>query len=343
MPKMKHHFKTKFVSAALILSTALVFGGCGSKKAYMTYDIDATRTTFEPGDSYMEITGNSAVSSEGISLMTKDLTVIKGDEKSRLKGNPEFNAKAVFVADNDNNEALYVKHCFKRLYPASLTKLMTALVTYKNMENLEENFIVTKDCLDLPDPYAKKMGLQVGDSVKIHDLLRAALIPSYNDAAKVLAIAVAGSEKEFVKMMNDEAKELGATRTHFTNCHGLHDKNHYTTLYDLYLIEHELMKNSDFVKTVNTPSVDIKYKNTYGTEKVFTLKSTNGFLTGATSIPEGITVVGGKTGTTDEAGACMLLYIKDSAGKGYYAGVLGATDHLNLYAALTSIFNAIGK
>lgn len=328
------------IFTAVVFITGLTIAGCGIDMNYMTFDSDAARTTFEPGI-VLESNSDENATESGISLMTSDLTVIKGNEKSTLSGNPKFNAKAVFVADDDENKPLYVKHALKKLYPASLTKIMTAYVAYKYCDDLEKKFIVTEDCLELPDAYAKKMGLQVGDSITIHDLLRASLIPSCNDAAKSLAVAVAGSEEEFVSLMNDEALNLGATRSHFTNCHGLHDKNHYTTLYDLYLIMHELMKNPDFVKCISSANTEINYNDTYGNPKTVTMKSTDQYLTGSAEVPEGITVIGGKTGTTDEAGSCMLLYVKNSSGKGYFTGILGSSDSLNLYASLSTIFDAI--
>ncbi len=334
--------KYRLVCIALLLCLAL--SGCGSKAFMMPFSEEAGNAVYEPGTVISsETTSGSAVNASGssVSLMAEDLCVIDGYHMSELAGNPEFNAKAVFVVNDEGNSPLYVKHCFKRLYPASLTKLMTALVAYKYCDDLERTFTVTEDCLKLPDPYAKKMGIQVGDTFTIHDLLRATLIPSYNDAAKALAFAVAGSEENFVKLMNEEAKNIGATRSNFTNCHGLHDKNHYTTLYDLYLMFHELMKNDDFVNTVGNGELDINYNDTYGNTKTKQLISTDQFLTGGATLPEGITVVGGKTGTTDEAGACMLLYIRDSAGNGYYAGILGASDHINLYAGFSTIFNSL--
>lgn len=318
----------------LITAIALLMTGCNGKvPAYMPYGDGGTAVT-----AYKPVNDTENIYDR---LMTDNLSVIDSKNKGRLNNDPSFNASAVFVSNESENKAIFSKACFKKLYPASLTKLMTAYVAYKYSPDLNKQFTVTTESVKMPDPYAKVAGLKDGDKVSVHELLNAALVPSANDAAKALAYAVSGSEDEFVKLMNKEALNLGAVGSHFTNSHGLHDKANYTTLYDLYIIFHELLKNDDFVKIIGQSEYTLKYKNYLGNDISKKMNSTNQYLTGLQNVPKGYTIVGGKTGTTDEAGFCMLICTADSNGTGYVAGILKASDSLNLYAQFSTIFENI--
>lgn len=312
---------------ALIILTGLILSGCSNQAiAYFPY-----------GDGKVQ-TGAYDIAKEekNLPLMSEGLCLPTDKKINELKGKPSFNAKAVIVSNDENT--IYSKNALKKMYPASITKLMTAYVVLKKESNLEKTVKITADMVKLSDPYAKKIRLMDGDELTIRQLLNAALVTSANDAAKALAFVVAGSEEKFAVLMNEEAKKIGATHSRFINCTGLHDQAHYSTLYDLYLIFNELLKNTEFVKIINQSSYTMKYKNFAGVEVVREMSSTNQYLTGTYKVPDGYIVVGGKTGTTDEAGYCILMSFKSSAGKDYVAGVLKASDTLNLYAQLGTIF-----
>lgn len=278
---------------------------------------------------------------EAYSFMGKDLCIPDENFVNQLKGSPSFNAEAIFVSNESKGLTVYSDKCFKKLYPASLTKLMTAYVTLKYADNLEERAVVTAESKKIGVPFAKLMGLMENDSITLRTLLNATLVHSSNDAAKVLAFQVAGSEEEFVKLMNKEALSLGAVDTHFTNPHGLHDPSNYTTLYDIYLIFHELLKDERFLSIIGQKSYEAKYQNGLGGAVIKKLNSTNGYLLGTYTAPKQFVIHGGKTGTTDEAGNCMIIYSSSPSGEKYIAGIMKATDQVNLYAGFSSIFENI--
>ena len=311
----------------LMFLAGIMLTGCGSNTiAYFPYgDGGVTVRAYEITDSNYRLP-----------LMSEGVCVLTDKNINNLTDKPSFNAKSLIVSSNE--ETIYSKNCLKKMYPASLTKMMTAYVVFNKENNLERTVKIDGEAIKINEPFAKKMGLSAGDEFTIRQLLNAALVTSANDAAKALAVAVAGSEEKFASLMNEEAKKLGATHTKFVNSTGLHDNAHYSTLYDLYLIFNELLKNPEFVKIINQGSYIVKYKNFAGIEITKTILSTNQYLTGIYKVPDGYTVIGGKTGTTNEAGSCIFMSFKNSAGKNYIAGVLKASDSLNLYAQLGTIF-----
>jgi hypothetical protein len=311
----------------LVLLTGIMLTGCGNDNiAYFPYG-DSGNT----GGAYEVKTSDT-----GLSLMSDGLCVLSDKNVNNLTDKPSFNAKSVIVSSDE--EAIYSKNCFKKMYPASLTKMMTAYVVFAKEKNLDRTVKIDGESIKISEPLAKKIRLMDGDEVTIRQLLNAALVTSANDAAKALAVAVAGSEEKFAALMNEEAKKIGATHSRFVNSTGLHDTAHYSTLYDLYLIFNELLKNPEFVKIVNQGSYTMKHKNSAGVEVVKTMSSTNQYLAGVMKVPDGYTVIGGKTGTTDEAGSCILMSFKSSSDKKYIVGVLKASDALNLYAQLGTVF-----
>ena len=158
-----------------------------------------------------------------------------------------------------------------------------------------------------------------------------------------MAIAehIAGSEEKFVGMMNRRARELMANNTHFVNSNGLHDENHYTTAYDLYLIFNECIKNDEFVNIIQNEAYTAVYTGTDGSVKETVFKPTNLYAKGEAEKPQNVTIIGGKTGTTEEAGYCLLLLEKDSHDNSYISIVMGASDKPALYADMTSLIQAI--
>lgn len=310
-----------------VLLAVIMLTGCGNNAiAYFPYDDSgAVRRAFD-----------TTVSDVKVPLMSEGLCVLKDKNVNILKDRPSFNAKSVVVA---NDEApIYSKNVFKKMYPASLTKMMTAYVVFKTESNLDRVVKIDGEAIRITEPYAKKIRLMDGDEVTIRQLLNAALVTSANDAAKALAVAVSGSEEKFAVLMNEEAKKIGATHSRFVNSTGLHDDAHYSTLYDLYLIFNKLLEIPEFVEIVHQGSYTMKYKNSAGAEVTATMSSTNQYLAGILKVPDGYTVIGGKTGTTDEAGSCILMTFKSSADKNYIVGILKASDALNLYAQLGTVF-----
>lgn len=315
----------------LCCSCTFLLSGCGSKPiAYMKYGEKSSKEI-----SYRLDRNDKEADYD---LMATDLTLLSSTSVNLLNNSPNFNADAIFVSNETKHQTVFSQNVSNLIYPASLTKLMTAYVALKHGGDLSKEFIVTDEARKITIPYAKLMGLLENDHISLETLLNATLVHSSNDAAKSLAIAVAGSEEEFVKLMNQEAIHLGAIDTHFTNPHGLHDKAHYTTLYDLYLIFHALLKDERFVKIIGQKEYIATYQNGLGGRVQKTLLSTNQYLLGNFPLPNGYTIFGGKTGTTNEAGYCMMIYASSTSGERYIIGIMKASDTLNLYAGFSSIF-----
>ena len=178
---------------------------------------------------------------------TKDLCVTAGDvafEDENLQ-----TAEAGTIMDLSTHEVLFAQNVHERLYPASLTKVMTALVAIR-YGNLDDVITIDENALDI-DPESSVCYLELGDQYTLKQLIYGMLLASGNDAANAIAWHVGGSLEGFVSLMNQEAAAIGATNSHFMNAHGLQDENHYTTPYDMYLIFNEAIKYSTFTDAIN--------------------------------------------------------------------------------------------
>ena len=171
-------------------------------------------------------------------------------------------------------------------------------------------------------------------------MLKCISVASANDACVAMAEYISGNEEEFVKQMNERAKGLGMENTHFVNCHGLHDDDHYTTAYDLYLIIKEFSKHDLAYVIDSLDTYDFTYTDADGNEQVVTIEPTNEFLTGEVNFPDGYSIGSWKTGTTEEALNCLIMELKnDSTGEEYIALVAGADGKEALYSAMTELIN----
>lgn len=250
-------------------------------------------------------------------------------------------AGAAGLFDLNRKEVIYAKNIHEKMYPASLTKIMTALVAlkYGNPEDL----ITASSNVKITEAGAQLCNLKEGDTLTLDQALHALLMYSANDAAVAIAEHVGGSVDKFAEMMNQEAVRLGATNTHFVNPHGLHDESHYTTVYDLYLIFNEVMKYEKFNEIIRMTSYQTVYNDKSGNAREFDFGTTNLYLKGTYSAPEKITVLGGKTGTTSSAGGCLILLSKDASGSPYISVVLKAKDRGILYDDMTALLEEINK
>lgn len=267
-----------------------------------------------------------------------DLCVVT-DEASY---NPDFvTSQAAALFDMDDREVLYSKDVFERMYPASITKIMTALVAIKEGD-LKSRVLVTDDAV-ITEPGATLCGIEPGDTLTLEQLLYGLMLPSGNDAGAAIAVHIAGSIEAFSDMMNQEAVRLGATGTHFVNPHGLNDPDHYTTAYDLYLIFNEALKYPVFRQIVGTTAYTANYHNKNSEPVSKTWKGSNWFMTGERETPDGLKVFGGKTGTTKAAGYCLIMASRDDSDKEYISVVLKADSRPHLYDNMTNIISKIVK
>ena len=239
----------------------------------------------------------------------------------------------------EDREVLYAKGMYEKIYPASVTKIMTAVVAFKygNM-----NDMVTINWRDLElETGSQVCGFRIGDRVSMQELMHGLLVHSGNDAAMAVARHVGGSAKSFVEMMNAEAQAIGATGTHFTTPTGLHDPDHYTTVYDIYLMLNEAIRYTEFVDIMQVAVYDLKCESKDGVEKHITLDSTDHYLTGEARPPKDVSVLGGKTGTTSAAGNCLALVAQNAFGQPYIAIVVGASDKERLYVDMNQLLAQI--
>ena len=267
-----------------------------------------------------------------------DLCVVT-DEASY---DPDFvTSQAAALFDMDDREVLYSKDVFERMYPASITKIMTALVAIKEGD-LKSRVLVTDDAV-ITEPGATLCGIEPGDTLTLEQLLYGLMLPSGNDAGAAIAVHIAGSIEAFSDMMNEQAVRLGATGTHFVNPHGLNDPDHYTTAYDLYLIFNEALKYPVFRQIVGTTAYTANYHNKNSEPVSKTWKGSNWFMTGERETPDGLKVFGGKTGTTKAAGYCLIMASRDDSDKEYISVVLKADSRPHLYDNMTNIISKIVK
>lgn len=215
-----------------------------------------------------------------------------------------LNSEAAILVEVSTGRILYEKNSTKQMYPASTTKVLTAILVIENCE-LDEIVTVRESSLsNIPSGYVT-CNLQVGEQLSVKDLLYALMIPSANDAAYVLAEYVAGSVDDFSVMMNDKARELGCKTTHFVNPNGIHEDSHYSSAYDLYLIADYAMKNEFFRTLVATTEYTLPATEKYPNEDRV-LETTNELLNENSRKYFYKNAIGIKTGYTSKAGNCLI-------------------------------------
>ena len=221
---------------------------------------------------------------------------------------PETYAPSCLLMEESSGKILYSKNANSVMYPASTTKMMTAILTIENC-NLSDIATVSHNAVfSIPDGYSTA-SLVEGEELTIEQLLNVLLIPSANDAAVVLAEHIAGSVESFSEMMNNKATEIGCRNTHFVNPSGIHDENHYSTAYDLALIGRYAMQLPTFRSIVSKTRYSLPITNKYDKEdRIF--NTTNDLLKpNYTDSPTNYYykyATGAKTGYTDPAGHCIV-------------------------------------
>ena len=218
-------------------------------------------------------------------------------------------AKAALLVELDSDMILYEQNAYERVYPASITKVMTALLVLEAVDNgvlsLDDVITAGPTTWQGLDESSSNQKIQVGEQLSVQDLLYCLMVASANEAANVLAVAVSGSIENFVDRMNERAEELGCTGTNFVNPDGMPSLDHYTTAYDLYLIAKEAMKNETFCSIAATTECYIEPTNMTETQRHFF--NTNGLLSNKKY--QGYMypyATGIKTGSTSDAGYCLL-------------------------------------
>ena len=254
-------------------------------------------------------------------------------------------ADGYFIASLDRFSSSFTKfhNPYKRLPMASLTKLMTALIVLENCPNLNNEYYVSTDAVDL-EKDVSKANLRAGDKLTIRDLLYGLLVPSGNDAAMCLAENVFNNYDNFIIAMNNEAERLGAVNTHFANPHGLDSDYHFTTAYDMFLITRELMKYPIFKDITTIREYNSNITQSDGTIRTEKWMSTNYFVTEELLMSSNVLLEGSKTGNTTNAGNCLVLVVSDKkTGHKYISVVLNAKSKRNSYYNSNALLSAIPK
>jgi len=302
-----------------------IFNGCKTYSYDIPYDVNTDISAYRYGS-------NNA--SKMLSSFTKDICVVNEDINVSKADLSLAGAGCLF--DRTTKETLYSKAANESLHPASTTKIMTALLALKYGKL--EDILTASANVEIKESGAQLCGFKEGDKATLEQVLNALLIYSGNDAGVMIAEYVSGSEEAFANLMNEEAKKLGATNTHFVNAHGLTDDSHLTTAYDLYLIFNEALKYDKFKEIINQKTYQTSYSSKDGGTKKMDFENTNRFINGKFSSPSSVTVIGGKTGTTDAAGACLVLYsVNDSSGDEYISVVMNSETTDSLYENMNSI------
>lgn len=273
--------------------------------------------------------------------VAEKLCVNANENISYKSVNTDMALSAAGLFSLNDEEILYGRNIYKKIYPASTTKILTALVALK-YGNLDDVVTVSKTATEFP-PAASLCGIKEGDKLTLRELLYGLLIPSGNDAAVAIAEHISGDVENFAKLMNKEAYDIGATHTHFVNPHGLHDDNHYTTAYDLYLIFNQCIQYDEFIKIVSEIKHDMPVTNADGTTRTVQLETTSLYGLGKADKPEQLTVIGGKTGNTGEAKRCLILLSKNDQGHSYVSIVMGAETKPLVYENMNKMLNAVSE
>lgn len=269
-----------------------------------------------------------------ILLLFFTLLLSTGYKSAAKEGEPEIKSASAILMQADTGRIMFEKAADAKAYPASTTKIMTALLAIENLDPTA-TLTVSETAIQI-DRDGSNMGLLKDEVLTIEQLLYGLLVHSANDAANVLAEAVAGDIASFVDQMNVRAAELGMTGTHFVNAHGYHDEEHYTTARDLLKLASSAMENPLFRTIVNTATYEIPATNKYKEPRILSnnnslvnpMRERRYVYSGAAGI---------KTGHTSNAGSCLVSYA-ERKGLAYYCVTLNApVDYTGNYSFLDSI------
>ena len=318
---MKSRILCLFLSAVILLS--LTAGFTAAYAVPGSTEEPAATSSADGEDNGSESDRPSPTSSPSASASPSSSPAAESGESAEASAAPSATAnprvdesgrpilpdrETAILLDRNTGDVLFEKDADKRMYPASTTKIMTALLVLeaidRNELNLESSYRITADMLEGLPADGSSMSLKVGEAITVQYLLDGLLVASGNDAAQALAIIVCGDIETFVQRMNDKAAELGLENTHYVNPHGLHDEDHYTTARDLATVTQQAMEYPTFREIVAMPQVVIPESE--GNVRR-ALISTNGLIsTLRYSDYYYQYATGVKTGRTTEAGNCLV-------------------------------------
>ena len=306
--------------SALALGLALLLNAAPLPQAFAVED-DTDASSSDSADS------TDTADKTAVTTADSDPTVTAAAANA-----PALDATAALLVSPESDMVLYEKNADEKRYPASTTKIMTALLTLENVSDLSA--VVTAEASDFENVTAdsSNAGIKLGEQVTVKDLLYALMLPSANEAAYMLARHVGGSWEQFVDMMNERAAELGCTGTHFCNPCGLHEDDHYTTAHDLYRIAKQAMKDATFRDIVSTVQHRMAKTNLHEERIILT---TNQLIFSSFQPWSYANCLGIKTGHTSQAGNCFVGYAEYGDAK-LFSVVLGCSSSSKEYPTIAS-------
>ena len=272
----------------------------------------------------LPVMAEEAESEEEEEVLTEEEAPAEAEQEGVLLP-PEINCKGAILVELNSDSTVFELNADERLYPASLTKIMTCLLALEH-GNLSDVITVDGSLFADMDEDASAVGLQDGELLTLEELLYCVMVPSANDASLVVADHIGGSVEKFVDMMNQKAIELGCTGTHFVNPDGLHDENHYTTPRDMAIITKAALESETFRTICGTSVHELPETNAHSKQMLYT---TNYFLsTILTPDYYWEKVSGVKTGFTTPAGRCLVSLVDEGEYR-YLSVVMGCEDEYN--------------
>lgn len=302
------------LSAALLIILLIPKGEQPKPEVSDTNQTNATENVVEALNPYKDLTEFSVVLAE------------------------EINSEFAVIINSDTGEILAQKNYQNKMYPASLTKIMTLLVALDNIENLTDTYEMSYRIIDPPYRQGASMaGFSSGEKVRIIDLLYGIILPSGADATCGIADYVSGSEKEFVVLMNKKCEELGLLNTHFANSSGLFDEQNYTTAYDMAIILREALKN-DIARQILSKSDYTTSATPQHPDGIYMDSTLSHYIRG-NETDNNTKILGGKTGFVSESGNCIASFAVSQSGNNYImvtgkaeSGKKAAKDHISVYS-----------
>lgn len=291
-------------------------------------------------------TAQSTAATQTIAATTQQTTNYfqqqsQGFLRTAMTLKPEVNANFAILVDADAGLVVAEKNGSAKMYPASMTKVMTLLVACEHITDLNEKLEITQDIVDyVKKEGASNCGFKAGEQVTMQDLLYGLILPSGADAALALVRRIAGSEEQFVTLMNQKAQQLGiSATTHFTNCTGLYNDNHYSTAEDMAIIMRAAAQNSVAATILTTRSYTTQANNKRSTGLSFS----NLFLKRIDTQTTGGQVNFAKTGYVAKAGNCAVSYFTAASGR-HYICVTGKTSGAwNVVSAHAALYSQYAK
>ena len=315
--------KTKII-ACICLIVLIVVCSVLSNKEISKHKNDSSQNVSDD----INIQKKTTIETSELQEKKSDIFVPSTDDKTvDVSSDNNIVSQYAVLVNADDGTITASKNANEKMYPASMTKLMSLLVAVENIKDFNDTYTITYELIaPLIEQEAARAGFESGETVSITDLLYGMALPSGADATMAIVDYVSGNEETFVALMNQKAKALGMNHTHFTNAVGLHDENHYSTALDIAILMKAAMENPTCRQILGS----VEYRTTS------TQQHPNGMILLSTMYKrmygnevKNMTIIGGKTGFTDQAMQCLASYATAVDGNEYVVVTAYAPTEMN--------------